>query len=62
MKKIKDMISSKKISKISDYFSLYKKIKHEIKNGRLQSEKNIRIAILSSFTIKGIEETLFVKC
>jgi FkbH-like protein len=62
MDKAKEMTSSKEIRGIADYFSLYKKIKQEIEDGKLHSEKNIKIAILSSFTIKGLKESLFVKC
>lgn len=60
--KIREMISSAGDLGIADYFRLSKKIKKEIEDGNLQSEKSIKIAILSSFTINGIEETLLVKC
>ncbi len=56
------MMSSKEIRGIADYFNLYKKMKQEIEDVNLQSEKIIKVAILSSFTTKGIKETLFVKC
>ncbi len=62
MDKAKDMISSKAIRGIADYFNLYKKIEQGIEDGKIQSEKIIKIAILSSFTTKGLKETLFVKC
>lgn len=56
------MISSKEIRGITDYFNLYKNIKIKIEKKQIQSEKIIKIAILSSFTIKGIKEILLVKC
>lgn len=62
MKKIKEMISSKEIREITDYFALYKIIEQEIKNINAKDAKIAKIAILSSFTINGIKETLFVKC
>ena len=62
MKQIKEMISSKKVTELTDYFILYKKIGQEIANRQLQSKKFVKIAILSSFTMKGIKEILSVKC
>lgn len=47
---------------LADYFSLYRTIKKEIEGGGTHNKKNIRIAILPSFTINGIKEILFVKC
>jgi len=61
MKVIKGMVSSRKINGISDYVNLYKDIEQEIKNG-IQGGKNIKIALLSSFTINGVKETLHIKC
>ena len=62
MKKIKEIISSKTISGIADYLNLYKCLMEEIKKRKLQNTKKIKVALLSSFTIQGIMETLFVKC
>jgi len=42
---------------ISDYLNLYKKLK----KGK-NSDKTVKIALLSSFTINGIKEVLSVKC
>ncbi|NQT45939.1 MAG: HAD-IIIC family phosphatase [Candidatus Omnitrophica bacterium] len=62
MDNVKGIISSKEVSGIADYFNLYRRIKQEVEDKKPQGEKNIKIAILSSFTINGIKETLFVKC
>lgn len=62
MNRIQEIISSKKINGISDYFLLYKKIEIEIKKYEQNGNKIFKIAILSSFTIRGIEEILTVKC
>jgi FkbH-like protein len=47
---------------ISDYFNLYKKISSGIKKIKPSEQKKVKIALLSSFTIKGIKEILSVKC
>ena len=47
---------------IVDYLNLYKELEQKIAVAKAQDAKTIKIAILSSFTIKGIKETLFVKC
>jgi len=62
MEKIKKIIIEKKISEVSDYFNTYKMIEQEIEIRKLQSDKNIKIALLSSFTTNGIKEVLTVKC
>ncbi|MBS3105525.1 HAD family hydrolase [Candidatus Woesearchaeota archaeon] len=62
MKTIKEIISSKEIRGIADYFSLYRDVEGEIKRLQLQNSKIIKIALLSSFTVKGVKETLFIKC
>ena len=62
MDKVKEIISSTDIKGVSDYFKLYKELEKEIKKRKIKSEKRIKIALLSSFTVKGIKETLFVKC
>lgn len=51
--------TNKKLS-ISDYFNLYKKLKNS-KNFE-KNKKFIKIALLSSFTVNGIKEVLFIKC
>ena len=62
MKRIKKTILQNQPSSFTDYISTYKKIKKDIEKRTLKIEKKIKIAVLSSFTVKGIEETLFVKC
>lgn len=62
MKKIREMISSREIKGVVDYFNLYRKIEQEVTDRQVQNEKVVKIAILSSFTINAIKETLFVKC
>lgn len=47
---------------ITEYFSLNKKIEQEKLKGKIDDKKNIKIALLSSFTINGIKEVLNVKC
>ena len=62
MDSIKEIISSTKIGSIADYVNLYKDIGQKIKKKQLKDAKSIKIALLSSFTTKGIKEILFVKC
>ena len=62
MDKIKKIISSKKIKGTADYFNLYKEIEKKIENIKTDGGKKIKIALLSSFTINGVKEVLFVKC
>ena len=56
---IKTDETNKKLS-ISDYFSLYKKLRNSKNFGK--NKKSIKIALLSSFTANGIKEVLSVKC
>lgn len=62
MERIKEIISSKNIKSVSDYFNVYKLIEQAIVDNRQRPGKEIKIAIVSSFTAFGIKETLFVKC
>lgn len=62
MKRIKKIISSKEIGGIADYINLCKEIEEYIKNNELKNYKAIKIAVLSSFTLKGVKEALFIKC
>ena len=62
MENIKEVILSKKINGIADYFRLYNELNRETEKKQLQNKQKIRIALLSSFTIKGLKEVLFVKC
>lgn len=43
---------------IADYFNRYQ----EINSSKVSDENRIRIALLSSFTLKGLKEVLSVKC
>ncbi len=47
---------------IADYFSLYKQFHHELFNEDTPGKKRVKIAVLSSFNIRGIREILFVEC
>jgi len=60
--RIKEMIASKEIRTVSDYFNLCQAIELEIGNRQPQDAKTVKVAILTSFTSRGIKETLFVKC
>lgn len=62
MNQIKKIITEKKPTSVGDYFNLSKKIKEDIKNRGVEAEKKFKIAILSSFTLRGLEEVLLVKC
>lgn len=62
MKKLKEKISEYKQENISDYFLIDKRIESEKGKRKVESEKTLRIALLSSFTSKGIKEVLNVKC
>ncbi|MBI3034744.1 HAD-IIIC family phosphatase [Candidatus Woesearchaeota archaeon] len=62
MERIKEMISSRKIEGIADYINLYKDIGQKLEKEQPKNAKTIKIAVLSSFTTKGIKEILFIKC
>ncbi len=62
MESIKNLIRENPPVSISDYFSLDKKIQAEKESREISSYRTIRIALLSSFTTKGIKEALMVKC
>lgn len=62
MKKNNSIIDSTKLENLSDYLNVYKKINLATKNKQPKTKSNIKIALLSSFTINGIKESLFVKC
>lgn len=47
---------------ISDHFREYNSIQKSLEKGKTSEYKTTRIAILSSSTIKGLKEVLFVKC
>jgi len=58
MNKIKEIISSRKIEGIADYFRLYRVIEQECKGRNISCDKTIRISIQSSFTINGNKRSL----
>lgn len=62
MEKIKQLINSTELKGITDYFRLYRNIHRESKTRPIVCDKTIKISILSSFTINGIKEVLYVKC
>lgn len=62
MESIKKIIADKKPENISDFFLLYKAVETEKSKRNISAEKNIKVAVLSSFTITGIKEVLSVKC
>ncbi len=62
MEKLKEIIAQKEPKRISDYFTLYRRLNKVCKEKEPSYDKEIRIAILSSFTSNGIKETLYVKC
>jgi FkbH-like protein len=49
-------VNERKNLSTSDYLNIYKKLKNKSDN------KKLKIALLSSFTVKGIKEVLSVKC
>lgn len=53
--------SFRKILTYSDYKSLYKSLADKKRSSK-RGLKGLKIAILSSFTIQGLDEILFVKC
>lgn len=62
MYKITELIKSKAPDSLSDYFALDAAIEKIKKNNDIIADKHIKIALLSSFTTKGIKEILNVKC
>ena len=62
MDTIKQIINKAKIESVGDYFPLFRQIKERIAKGNIKEAKKIKIALLSSSTIKGIREVLIVEC
>ena len=62
MKMISEFVSSEKIKNLSDYIRLNKNIEDYLIQDKLESSTTINIALLSSFTVNGIKETLRVLC
>jgi FkbH-like protein len=50
---------SMQTNSVVDYINTYKKLKNRVIDDQARS---IKIAIISSFTLRGFKETLFVKC
>ena len=62
MKVIREIISSNETRGVADYLNLYRCLEQESKDRQSSYDKTIKISILSSFTINGLKEVLFVKC
>ncbi|MFH0892360.1 MAG: HAD-IIIC family phosphatase [Candidatus Falkowbacteria bacterium] len=62
MKNLNEYIKSRQPRNLSDFLILHKNILEKISKEQCQADKKIKIALLSSFTAKGLPETLFVKC
>ena len=62
MKEIINIINSTPCESAADYLNLYKKIKRIPKEHTDSSEKFLKIALLSSFTIQNLAEILSVYC
>lgn len=62
MKTLTEIVASRPIRGISDYFSLDKEIESAMSCNDLMNEKSMNIAVVSSSTINGIKETLRVQC
>jgi FkbH-like protein len=62
MKKIQEVASQLNQGSIAEYLNLYKILEAELQKGSFSFEKSIKIALLSSFTCRGLKEILAVKC
>ena len=62
MEKIKALLASAEIKKFTDFLDLSQKIEQEIESHPLSKHRTIKIALLASFTVKGIKEILLVEC
>lgn len=62
MNEAERLSSDKNLKDIADYFSLDKIIEEEKRKGGSETKNNVKIAILSSFTSRGLKEVLNVKC
>lgn len=62
MTNLRNIVEGASITRVSDYFSLYRKIENAANSGPLENSKSVRIAIVSSTTINGIKEILSVQC
>ena len=62
MEQIKSILEENKPQYYTEYIHLYKEIKETLKKIKFDEKNKIKIAFLSSFTIKGIQEILTFKC
>ena len=62
MKSLREFVSSNRIERVYDYFSLGRKIEKMYGNDELVADKVLNIALLASSTINGLKETLQVIC
>jgi FkbH-like protein len=60
--KIQEITSLSDNDSLISYFNRYKKIQTMMKEGEVSAKKKVNIAILASFTVKGLQEILMVKC
>jgi FkbH-like protein len=61
MEKIKNLINECGPITFNDHIILYEKIRGDINERTVNFPANLKVAILSSFTIKGLDKVLFVK-
>ena len=62
MNKIREKIKSAKPVSATDFFRVFREVQMEVGDRAVNAEKKIKIAMLTSFTKKGFEEVLSVKC
>ncbi len=55
-------MASPQTKRISDYFALNREIGLALDNNEVLVDREIRIAILCSFTINGVKDILRVQC
>lgn len=47
---------------IAGYMALARKVTEQLRNGKINLEKSIKVAILASSTVRGMKEVLMVQC
>ncbi|HXK58774.1 MAG TPA: HAD family hydrolase [Acidobacteriota bacterium] len=62
MQAIRELIKSHNPGRVSDCLVLAQKIKDEVAQRAVTSDRQLRFALLASFTSKGLAEALLVKC
>jgi FkbH-like protein len=60
--KIQEIASLSDDDSVITYLNRYKKIQKHLSEGEVSVKKRVNIAILASFTVKGLKEILMVKC